>query len=187
MIESQNCFVYRKRNRQFLVPCLVESVATCEDAILWHSRGSRSGRYTPESRSLHAQVNVVQRDRAAATELTFQRRRFSCDRGDLLTASSSGSSLNTLSLSYFRLCVYTHTHESCSHIQRSRFAQAHSMHHWFLTTILPAYLTTHLFTPASAWPYVVLQDFTGTIHFCSCFSIRLLFQNFAVRNLDREA
>lgn len=183
MIESQNCFVYRKRNRQFLVPCLVESVATCEDAILWHSRGSRSGRYTPESRSLHAQVNVVQRDRAAATELTFQRRRFSCDRGDLLTASSSGSSLNTLSLSYFRsLRIHAYTRIMFTYIEI-----AHSMHHWFLTTILPAYLTTHLFTPASAWPYVVLQDFTGTIHFCSCFSIRLLFQNFAVRNLDREA
>lgn len=118
MIESQNCFVYRKRNRQFLVPCLVESVATCEDAILWHSRGSRSGRYTPESRSLHAQVNVVQRDRAAATELTFQRRRFSCDRGDLLTASSSGSSLNTLSLSYFRsLRIHAYTRIMFTYIE----------------------------------------------------------------------
>lgn len=104
----------------------------------------------------------------------------------LNTASSSGSSLNTLSLSYFRsLRIHAYTRIMFIYTQRSRFAQAHSMHHWFLTTILPAYLTTHLFTPASAWPYVVLQDFTETTFAPA--SLRLLFQNFAVRILFRIA
>lgn len=61
-------------------------------------------------RSLHAQVNIVQRDRAAATELTFQRRRFTCDRGDLLTQPVPALPLSVPSLFLtLGLCVCTHT------------------------------------------------------------------------------
>lgn len=111
----------------------------------------------------------MQHDRADTTELTFQRQRFTCDRGDLLTqpVPQRGYPHSFLLLAF--ACTRAHV-ETCGYDSYERQCVGRLLTAILLTAILLTYPTTHLFTPASAWPYVALQDLAEATYFCSYFS-----------------